>query len=229
MRRLFPHLLNLFLLTLCATLGYSQDGKLSHIDSVRHRLDTAKGTADKIDQLVELAHMTIERSKADEYASQSIELAQLSRDPRLIATTYLRNTDRFLDNPSLSDNLTQATKNLRQAEQVSKENGLEDVLVSVYCDYANVWHFQGSDVKALAYSTQALAVAAGIDSDKAKVKAFCTAGETYMFMNQMLLALRNYLNGLDVAEKSGDHELLRRCYAFLRYLSGSMTSRWIMR
>lgn len=187
------------------------------MDSVRHRLDTAKSAADKIDQLVGLAHMTMERVKADEYASQAIELAQMSRDPRLIATTYLRNSDRFLDNPSLADNLAQAAKNLRQAEQVSKENGLEDVLAGVYCDYANVWHFQGNDVKALAYSTQALAVAAGIDNDTAKVNAFCAAGETYMFMNQMLLALRNYLNALDVAEESDNHKLLRKCYAFLRY------------
>ena len=220
MRRFYPHLLNLLLFTLWAVPGYSQDGKLSHMDSVRHRLDTAKATADKIDQLVELARMTMERSKADDFATQSIELAQLSRDPRLIASTYLRNTERFLGNPSLADNLTQATKNLHLAELVAKENGLEDLLVAVYCGYADVADDRGNDVKALEYSTQALAVAAGIDNDTAKVKAFCTAGQIYVSMNQMLLALRNYLNALDVAEKSGQPDLLRNCYAHLRYFYG---------
>jgi tetratricopeptide (TPR) repeat protein len=92
----------------------------------------------------------------------------------------------------------------------------------VYCDYAITRHFQGNDVKALSYTTQALAVAAGIDSDSAKVRAYCVTGETYMFMNQMLLALRNYLNGLDVAENSGKPDLLRYCYAFLRFFYQSI-------
>lgn len=86
MRRPFPPLSSLFLFLLfCAPAGYAQDGKLSPIDSVRHRLDTAKITEDKIDQFVELARMTMDRAKAEDYAGQSIELAQLSREPRLLA------------------------------------------------------------------------------------------------------------------------------------------------
>ena len=206
-----------FLSFLYPSSGISQPAGLSHLDSIRHRLDTATSTAGKIDQLIELAKMTMERSKGDEYGIQAIELAQLSRDPRLIASTYFRNGDRFLGNSALADNLKQGMKNLQQAEQVAKENGFEDLLVRVYCDYASVCHYQGNDVQALAYSTQAMAVAAGIDNDRAKVAAYCKTGEIYMYMNQMLLALRNFLNGLDVAEKSGDHELLRNAYSYLRY------------
>ncbi len=161
--------------------------------------------------------MTMERSKGREYANQAIELAQLSRDPRLIASTYFRNGNRYLGNSALADNLTEGTKNLQQAEQVAKENGFEDILVKVYCDYASVCHYQGNDVRALAYSTQAMAVAAGIDDEGAKVAAYCKTGDIYIYMNQMLLALRNFLNGLDVAEKSGQHELLRNAYSYLRY------------
>jgi len=200
-----------------STAAFSQGGKLSFLDSVRHRLDTARSTADKIDQLEALVQLTIDRPQSEAYANQALELAQLSRDPRLIATTYFTNADGFLNNPSLADNLTQAAKNLAQAEHVAKEYGLENVLVSVYCDYARMWHFKGSDVRALSYTTQALAVAAGIDNDSAKVRAYCATGETYLFMNQMLLALRNFLNGLDVAERSGNSDLLRYCYKFLRY------------
>jgi tetratricopeptide (TPR) repeat protein len=222
MRRLYLHLLNLFLLLLCATPGYSQEGRLSYLDSIRHRLDTTRSTADKLNLLLELSAMTVDRAQSEAYAAQGVELAQLSRDPRLIATTYLGHAYRFLNNPSVADNLDQATKNLQQAEQVAKEYGLESVLVSVYCDYARSWHFRGSDVRALSYTTQALAIAAGIDNDSAKVRAYCVTGDIYLYMNQMLLALRNYLNGLDVAEKSGKPDLLRYSYAFLRFFYQSI-------
>lgn len=210
-------LLTFFLFLLYACPVFSQGGKFTHIDSIRHRLDTTHSTPDKIHQLIELARITFERGKGDEYANQAIELAQLSRDQRLIATTYLHNGQRFLGNSALSENLALSMKNLQQAEAVAKENGFEDLLVQVYCGYALVNHNQGNDARALSYATQAMAIATSIDNDTAKVAAYCETGEIYMYMNQMLLSLRNYLNGLDVAEKSGKPDLLRISYSYLRY------------
>jgi tetratricopeptide (TPR) repeat protein len=120
-----------------------------------------------------------------------------------------------MGNSSLADNLDQAAKNFTLAEGVAKENGLEDILVDVYSRMSDVWHTRGNDVKALSFCTEALAIASGIDNDSAKARAYGATGDVYMSMNQMLLALRNYLSELDVAEKSGDDVLLRNAYVDL--------------
>lgn len=217
MPRLFPYLFSLYLALLFTTPGSSQGVRLSHVDSVLHSLDTAKDAANKASLLLDIARCTMDRSKADEYANQAIELAQFSRDQRLIGSTYIENGRRYLNNSALADNVVKGIKNFQQAETVAKENGFEDLLVETYCGLSEGAHWQGNDTKALACATQALAVAAGIDNDREKVFAYNQAGAVYQDMNQMLLALRNFLNGLDVAEKSGNPKLLWHCYVYLRY------------
>jgi tetratricopeptide (TPR) repeat protein len=215
MRYRFSYVLILSFFLLSVVDGFPQGGRLTYLDSVRHRLDTAHVTAEKVEQLMVLAALTLEQQKAEGYASEAIELAQLNRDPRLIAKTYLRNASRLMNNLSV-EKAARVLKNLQRGEQVAKENGLEDVLVQAYYEYAELWVGQGNNTKALTYSTEALAVAADVDNDSAKAEAYNAAGEVYMSMNQMLLALRNFLNALDVAEKSGDRQLLRKSYSELR-------------
>ena len=216
MPRIFSRLLTFFLFLLCTVTAFSQGGGLSYLDSVRHRLDTAHNTVEKVNQLMVLAALTLEQEKADSFATEAIELAQLSRDQRLIASTYLRNASRLGNNLSV-EKAALVLKNLQRGEQVARENGLEDILVHAYYLYAELWVAQGNSTKALSYSTQALAIAAGVDNDSAKAEGYNAAGEVYMAMNQMLLALRNFLNALDVAEKSGDAHLLWLSYSELRH------------
>ena len=190
---------------------------MSYVDSLKKRLDTTTVAADKVHLLIKVARFTMDRSKASELAGEAIELAQETRDQQLIADTYILNGQRYLGNSALTDNLTGAMRNFEQAEQVAKENGLDEQLIDVYCGLSDILHNQGNDAKALTYSTQAMAVAAGIDDPKAKVHAYLSSGDVYMSMNQMLLALRNYLNALDVAEKRGSAELTRDSYIRLQY------------
>jgi len=198
-------------------VAFSQGKGLSYTDSLRKRLDTTTVAADKIKLLMESARVTMDRAKAGELANRAIELAQESRDQRLIADTYIQNGRRYLNNSSLIDNLTGARKSFDQAVQVARENGLDEKLVDAYCGIADILRYEGTAVKALDYATQALAVAASIEGSASKVKSYNTMGDVYMDMNQMLLALRNYLNALDIAEKSDSIELVRNCYIRLQY------------
>ena len=203
--------------SLCTSVAFSQGKGLGYTDSLKKRLDTTTIIQDRVKLLLEIAHVTMDRAKAGDLANQAIELAQESRDQRLIADTYIQNGRRFLNNSSLIDNLTAARKSFDQAVLVAKENGLDEQLVKAYCGIADILRYEGTDVKALDYATQALAVAAGVESAGAKVRSYGAMGDVYMDMNQMLLALRNYLNALDVAEKSDSVELVRNCYISLQY------------
>jgi tetratricopeptide (TPR) repeat protein len=216
MRYRFFYSLPLFLVLFCTTNVFSQGG-MDYVDSLKRRLDTTRSTLDKINLLMDLARVTMDRAKGSDYANQAIELAQETRDQRLIADIFLQNGGRYGSHSDLTDNLVQATKNYQQAGQIAKEYGLEDILVEVYSGEALVWHSQGDDVKALSFCTQALAMATGIESDSAKAVAFGATGDVYRSMNQMLLALRNYLSEMDVAEKSGNDYLLRNGYVKLVY------------
>jgi tetratricopeptide (TPR) repeat protein len=212
----FYHSLVFFLLLLCSVNVFAQS-VVDYPDSLKRRLDSTHSVDEKVGLLVDLANITVDQKKLADYAEQAIELAQESRDQRLIATTYMGIGRHFMGNSSLADNLDQATKNFTLAEGVAKENGLEDILVDVYSRMSDVWHNRGNDIKALSFCTEALAIASGIDNDSAKVRAYGATGYVYMSMNQMLLALRNYLSELDVAEKSGDDVLLRNAYIDLSW------------
>ncbi|HEX3934888.1 MAG TPA: hypothetical protein VHW43_09440, partial [Puia sp.] len=211
MRRLFSYLSILSFVLLCTTNAFSQ-GKLDYVDSLKKRLDTTRAVDAKVKLLVDVIGVTFDRANEERYAEQAIELAEESRDQRLIAQAYLGIGRHFMSNSSLADNLDQATKNYTLAEGVAKENGLEDLQVQVYCGMSDIWHNRGDDAKALSFCTQALAIASGIDNDSAKTRAYGAMGYVYMSMNQMLLALRNYLSELDVAEKSGNDWLMRNAY-----------------
>ena len=209
MYRLFSYLFTFSLGLLFSASAVSQ---LDYVDSLKKRLDTTHAVDAKVELLVDIIGVTFDRANEERYAEQAIELAEESRDQRLIAQAYLGIGRHFMSNSSLADNLDQAAKNYTLAEGVSRENSLEDLQVQVYCGMADVWHNRGDDAKALSFCTQALAIASGIDNDSAKTRAYGAMGDVYISMNQMLLALRNYLSELDVAEKSGKDRLLRNAY-----------------
>src|ERR1700761_1263551 len=147
-----------------------------YVDSLKKRIDTARSDVGKIMDLIELAGATLDREKSAEYGNQALELAQLTRDKRLITKVYLYNGNRFMGNSALTDNLIKGSWNYQQAEALARENGLEDLEVLAYAGLANVWHDKGNDVKALSFATQALAVATTITDDSAKVAAYVSLG-----------------------------------------------------
>lgn len=84
-----------------------------------------------------------------------------------------------------------------------------------YRHLALVWHFKGDDQKALSYSNQALSLAGNSENDTVKVYAYVSMGDQYLNMDEKLLAFRNFLEALSVAEKSGSDGLARDVYSYL--------------
>jgi tetratricopeptide (TPR) repeat protein len=216
MRYRFFYSLPLSLVLLFTTNAFSQGGQ-DYLDSLKKRLDTMQAVDKKVRLMTDLIRFTMDRKTETDYAERAIELAQGCRDQRLIASTYEEIGDRLMSNSALADNVTNAMTDFQKAEGVAKENGLEDILVRCYCGMSLVYRLRGDDAKALTYCTQALAIASGGDNDSVKATAYASTGNMYEHMDQMLLALRNYLSELDVAEKSGDDMLMRNAYTDLYF------------
>jgi tetratricopeptide (TPR) repeat protein len=184
-------------------------------DSLNKKLVEAQTPRDKVRCLISLAMVTIDKAKSKQLSEQALAVAQMSRDRLLIAQTYEMKGGLYLNNAGLADNLQRAEENFHQAEQLSRDNGLDEELVYSLCRLSDVWQYRRNNMKALSYSSQALSVAMNTESDSAKQRAYGSMGETYQSMDEMLLALRNYLSALDIAEKSGSDALLRDSYAYM--------------
>lgn len=156
------------------------------------------------------------------YGEEAISEAEMSRDRWIIAKAYLQSGKRFLNNSGLTDDLEQALKYTARAEQVSRENGLESLLVDSYCQLATIWGDKGNNAKSLTYSNEAMAVANNSDNDTSKIRAYSALGDTYLNMNEMLLSLQNFLAAMNLAEADGKDGLLREVYAYMQRFYASI-------
>ena len=195
-------------------------GQLNYYpDSLKKSVAHSKNDREKIGTLLNLAayYGSHDDSLSQLYANQALEVAELSRDRKLIVFTYIRTGYRYLGQGELAGSLVLAIENFEQAEKIAKENGLDAGLVDSYNGLSAAFVAKGENEKALNYNNLALSIAANLANDSAKVFAYSYMGDTYGAKNEKLLAFRNYLEALNIAELSkNDYLILRSC----RSLSG---------
>ncbi|HMH21903.1 MAG TPA: tetratricopeptide repeat protein [Puia sp.] len=183
-------------------------------DSLKKALSLARTDREKAYELTELAsyYTGLDKDLAEQYERQSIEVAELSRDRKLIVLTYLRSGSRYLNMPGLADQLQLSLENYQRAEKVARESGLDEELAYCYTGLSKVYRNKGEYDKSLNYNNLALSIASGSGNDSLKVVAFNSMGNTYRIKNEKLLAFRNYLEALNVAELSKKENLLPLVY-----------------
>ncbi len=155
------------------------------------------------------------RPLSDEYARQAVEAAEMSRDRMLMIRTYLSDGRRFEQGVGLKGNLQNAMVEFRRAEQIAKEDKLDEGLVYTDVAFADVYRTLGDNVQAMSYSNQAVTTASDLENDTAQVVAYTSLGESYEARNEKLLAFRNYLKALDVAEQGKNDVLIRNASLYL--------------
>jgi len=188
-------------------------------DSLRRELARAVEWPKKA-QLAEnlaLYYFGLNRGASDDYGRQAIEAAEMSRDRMLMIRAYLNDGNRFEQGVGLKGNLDMAMEYIRRAEQVAKADKLDAGLVYTDVAFAKVYRMLGDNVQALAYSNQAVTTAGDLDNDTVQVTAYTSLGESYEARNEKLLAFRNYLKALDVAERGKNDLLIRDASAYLAY------------
>src|SRR5450432_2544644 len=144
------------LLILLLLLGGAQGTAQSRYftDSLKRKLADTENGREKIGVLLSLAtyYNGQDNVLAEQYASQALEIAEMSRDRSLMINTYLLNGDRFLHMPGLTGNIERSRSNYLEAERISKTSGNDTGLVYSYCGLSQVSGLEGNNDKALSYS-----------------------------------------------------------------------------
>jgi tetratricopeptide (TPR) repeat protein len=188
-------------------------------DSLKRELAKATEWHQKAQLATNLAlyYFGLNRPLSDEYGRQAVEAAEMSRDRMLMIQTYLNDGHRFEQGVGLKGNLEIAMEDFRRAEQIAKEDRLDNGLVYTDVAFSEAYRTLGDNERAMIYSNLAVTTASDLDNDSVQVAAYTALGESYQARNEQLLAFRNYLKALDVAEQRKDDWLTRNASAFVAY------------
>lgn len=196
--------------------AHAQDNP--YTDSIKVNLQKATSSREKIICLDELSrfYLAVDRSLSDQYANEMQQIAEESRDRELIILSLLNNARRFSNYSAQVENINAARKFLQKALELAKSNHLPEYEAWAYIYLALCERENSDNDKALSYNNLALSLITNSDNDSLRVSAYISTGNTYLARNDKMLAFRNYLQALDIAEtKVKDSYDLQRdvCYA----------------
>lgn len=187
------------------------------IDSFKQRLAKAQTSKDKIYIMGNLARtlMTVNLAEADRYGSLINQEAELSRDRSLMVQALMINGERYSYFTTNKDYIQKSIGYYNKALEVAKQNRLDKETAEVYLALAGV-HTRVPDLdRSFNYATQASAITSNLKDDSLEVANYYTYGLIYQLKKERILALRNFLLALRLAEESKDHLLMRSCYSML--------------
>jgi tetratricopeptide (TPR) repeat protein len=196
------------LMCFCA---YTQDYPL--MDSLKRNLEQSKTAEQKIIWLGELSslYMNINTPLANEYGNRQMEIAEFSRDRGLMLRAMLSNADRLYNSGGTQENFTKGKAFSERAYELAKFSNRDDYMAWAYIYLARGSRNEGNYDKALNYSNLAVSHSVA-QSDSLKIAALNSLGDTYLVRKEKLLAFRNYLQALNLAEETGHYELLKEAY-----------------
>ncbi|MBL7745225.1 MAG: tetratricopeptide repeat protein [Chitinophagaceae bacterium] len=211
MKKLYVFLLVLF----PAVVAVAQQA--AAIDSIKSALAKAVTIEDKVYWLDNLSRtlMNVNLQQADEYGKQLISLAEESRDRKLMIKAYMSNGIRCSYYASAQDYTNRSIGFFNKALDIAKQNRLDEDIGAAYLKLSAIHLAIPDRDKALNYANQAFSVITGLKNDSLMAEANNTYGNVYLNRNEKILALRNYLAALRIAENIKNHPLIRNCYLYL--------------
>ena len=213
LRRTFFYL-PLFLLINCFN---SNGQEAAAADSIKAELAKAKTAEEKVKLLDELSRvmMNINPQQGDEYGQKLIAVAEESRDRKLMVKAYMSNGIRCSYFAVKKEYTAKAIEFLNRALQVAKDNRLDEEAGAAQLYLSSVYLNVPDNDKALSYATLAFSLISTLSNDSLRAEAHNVYGHVYKVKNEKILALRNFLNALRIAEGIKNHPLIRNCYLYL--------------
>lgn len=209
-------LLLFLLFSLCSFYSSAQQN-MAVIDSMKTKLAAAKGSEEKVEILGPLSMILINTDtlESDKYGLQAIREAELSRNRALMVRALMMNGLRYSFFSGNKAFLQRSLDYFTRALDVAKKNKLEKETADVLLYISSVYSSMPDLERAMSYATQASTIASNLDNDSLKVATYYSFGSIYQLKKERILALRNYLNALRIAETTKDPLLLRSCYFVL--------------
>ncbi|MGB4844662.1 MAG: hypothetical protein WBP16_09365 [Ferruginibacter sp.] len=187
------------------------------IDSFKNVLAKATSNEEKVSTLGFLSRvlMNLNPAEADKYGLQMIEVAEMSRDRKLMVKALLTNGERHSYLAGKKENILKATSYYTQGLELAKKNKLDEEIIEAYLSLSTVSRYIPDPDKALNYCNQAYAQIGFIKNDSITAKVHLEYGTVYLSKNEKILALKNFMNALRLAEDLKNEYLLRAVYVNL--------------
>lgn len=207
----------IYFLLLCICIASAARSQTAVIDSLKRELVKATGTEKKIEILGLLSRtfMNINLPEADKYGLQMIEVAEASRDRKLMVKALLTNGERYSYLAGRKDNIDKAIDYYNQGLELARKNKLDEQIVSAYLFLSQISRFVPDAEKALNYCNQAYSYVNLLKNDSLLTRVHLEYGSVYLSKNEKILALKSYMNALRLAEDQKNNPLLRAGYSNL--------------
>jgi tetratricopeptide (TPR) repeat protein len=184
------------------------------IDSFKMQLAKAVTNEQKIEALGLLSRtlMNISLPEADKYGQQMIEVAEMSRDRKLMVKALLTNGERYAYLAGRKDNIARAIDYYTQGLELARKNKLDEQMISAYLYLSEISRSVPDGEKALNYCNQAYAYIGLVKNDSLAARIHLEYGSVYLSKNEKILALKNMMTALRIAEDLKNEQLLRSGY-----------------
>lgn len=187
------------------------------LDSLKSQLAKATTHEAKIEIMGHLSKvlMNTNLSEAEKYGKEMISLAEMTRNRKLMVQALLINGERYSYLAGRKDNLEKAMDYYEQALELARKNKLDEEMVRAYLLLSEVSRYIPDNAKALNYSNQAFSNVNLIKNDSLLAKVHLEFGSVYLAQNEKILALKNYMTAIRIAEDLKNNTLLRAGYSRL--------------
>ena len=187
------------------------------VDSLKIALGKVTTITEKVNILDELSRvlMNVNPKEADEYGNKLIAVAEESRDRKLMFKAYLSNGTRCSYFASQKAYSQKSIEFYKKALELARQNRMEEEVGAAQMHLSTVYRLIPDNDKALSYATQAFSLVSTLRNDSLRAEAHNVYGQAYQAKNENILALRNYLSALRIAEDIKNPSLILNCYQYL--------------
>jgi len=213
--RILKATLLFFVIALWGVNSFSQEA--AKLDSMKSSLAKAKTPEEKVYWLdiISRTAMNVKLELAEEYGKQLITFAEETRDRKLMIKAYMSNGLRCSYFIGQKDYTTRSIEYYNKALDIARQNKMEEETGAIQLRLSAVHLAIPDKDKALNYINQAFSLISTLKNDSLKAEAHNSYGLVYQARNEKTLALRHFLNGLQIAEGTKIPELKRNCYLYL--------------
>jgi tetratricopeptide (TPR) repeat protein len=203
-----------FVSTIC--FGQMQALAVDSMKAALAKSTTLEAKAEWLD-LLSRTLMNVDLAEADKYGEQFIEMAEESRDRRLMIKAYMSNGVRSGYFAGSQDYAPKAMAFFEKALAIARQNRYDDATGAAYLRMAILNLQISENEKALNYANQAFSIISTLKDDSLSAESHNVYGQVYLARNDKILALRHYLTALRTAEERKARQdykasLLRSCY-----------------
>lgn len=200
----------LVLLLLAFTIARSQQ-QAAAVDSIKKGLAAARTVEDKIYWLDILSKtlMNVNLAESEKYGEQLIEIAEESRNRKLMIRAYLSNGTRCSYFSTQKEYINRAIDYYNKALDIARQNRMDQEVGESLLRLAHINLAIPDKDKALNYANQAFSIISTLNNDSLKTESHNYYGDVYLVRNEKILALRHYLTGLRLAEEINNASLIR--------------------